>query len=69
MMVGCGWPHVERGEIELGFLPDLPRIVVVAVDDRYIAQQAPGALEERIGLRRHERRERRGDRNQCECGQ
>ena len=38
-------PHVELVEVALRLLPHRPRVVVVAVDDRRVAEQPPGAVE------------------------
>jgi hypothetical protein len=56
--------HVERVQIHSPLLPHLPRVIVVAVDDGDLAQQASRAVEHRIGLRRQRRGDRRGQRQE-----
>ncbi len=51
-IVGCGLRDVELVEVAGGVLAQRPREVVVAVDERHLLVQRPGAGEQRVLLRR-----------------
>ncbi len=74
MIVGCGCGDVESVEITSRVFPQRPRVVVVAVDERHLLVQRPGAGQQRVLLRRlrhrggGKREQREGDNEASHVG-